>query len=483
MTDSRGRWAAAARAGSSWLRRLPERLWLPTDAAWLAAFRVCFGLTMCLSMQRFIANGWVESLFLQPSFHFSYFGFEWVRPLPAPLMNALFWVLGGLALAVAAGALFRLTMLLFLFGFSYLQLVDVTTYLNHYYLAFWLGLLLLLSPAGKVWSVDALLSPGPKRFSVSRHWLYTFRFQIACVYTFAALAKATPDWLLHAQPLSIWLGSHTDLPLLGVLFRQPWAAHAMSWAGFLYDLAIPWLLLVPKLRLPAYFVLLAFHGVTALLFPIGMFPVIMSFSALVFFSPSWPRVLWARLRGRLGPVPPAQLEGPHADLQSSGRVGSVWRPRLVALLLVSYALLHIVVPMRYLAYGGNVLWHEQGMRFSWRVMVREKNGSILYVVSSPRTGKVWHVRPTQYLTRLQEREASGQPDLILQLAHRVRDEYGSLGHGPVEVRAQALVSLNGRRAQPLIDPTVDLAKISAGLGRAGWISPAPGGAPPRLRRI
>jgi hypothetical protein len=143
----------------------------------------------------------------------------------------------------------------------------------------------------------------------------------------------------------------------------------------------------------------------------------------------------------------------------------------------------LLVPLRFLAYGGNVRWHEQGMRFSWRVMIREKNGSVTYVVRSKTTGRVWHVSPARYLTDIQEREMSGQPDLILELAHHVRDDFERRGLGPVEVRVDALVSLNGRRLAPLIDPTVDLSTVKDGIGRASWILPAPEGPPPRLRPI
>jgi hypothetical protein len=123
------------------------------------------------------------------------------------------------------------------------------------------------------------------------------------------------------------------------------------------------------------------------------------------------------------------------------------------------------------------------MRFSWRVMVREKNGSVTYLVRHKKTGRVWHVSPRRYLTRHQEREMSGQPDLILQLAHHIRDDYARQGKGPVEIRVEALTSLNGRRSAPLIDSTVDLATVQDGIGKARWILPAPPGAPPHIRPI
>jgi len=144
-----------------------------------------------------------------------------------------------------------------------------------------------------------------------------------------------------------------------------------------------------------------------------------------------------------------------------------------------YCAVQIGVPLRFLLYRGNVLWDEQGMRWSWRVMVREKNGSVTYVVRNAR-GNEWFVSPRRYLTRVQEREMSGQPDLILQLAHHIRDEFGNRLREPVEVRADALASLNGRPLAPLVDPTVDLAKVEDGLGKASWILRAPADAPPHV---
>lgn len=76
---------------------------------------------------------------------------------------------------------------------------------------------------------------------------------------------------------------------------------------------------------------------------------------------------------------------------------------------------------------------------------------------------------------------SVQPDLILQLAHHIADEQRARGAIGVEVRVDALCSLNGRPMTRLIDPDVDLAQIDDGLAPATWILPAPAGPPPRLR--
>src|SRR5690606_22583736 len=90
---------------------------------------------------------------------------------------------------------------------------------------------------------------------------------------------------------------------------------------------------------------------------------------------------------------------------------------------------------------------------------------------NPQTGREWQVGPMRYLTWRQANEMTGQPDLILQLAHHIAGDFERRGLGPVEVRVDALVSLNGRPPSPLIDPEVDLARVQDGLGPADWILP------------
>ena len=78
---------------------------------------------------------------------------------------------------------------------------------------------------------------------------------------------------------------------------------------------------------------------------------------------------------------------------------------------------------------------------------------------------------------------SSQPDLILQLARHIARDFEARGRGPVQVRAESIVTLNGRRGAPIIDPQVDLARVDDGLLRAGWVLPAPGTPPPHTRPV
>jgi vitamin K-dependent gamma-carboxylase len=465
---------ASSRPVFALFSRLERAMLTRESGAWLAAFRALFGLAMCVSMLRFIGYGWVDELFTNQAFHFKYWGFGWAEAPSPALLHALFWALAVSALGVATGTLFRASAAFFFAGFTYVGLIDVANYLNHYYLASLLALLLAVSPAHRRFSVDAWLRPSLASASIPAGFHYVFRVQIGVVYTFAAIAKAQPDWLIHAQPLRIWLGARSDLPLVGPLFSLPFAPELMSWGGFLFDLSAPWLLLWGRTRLFAFVILIVFHGFVRALFPIGMFSAIMVLSALVFFPADWPLRLLERI-GIRSPSPQLNAERGVAEKTAWTRVA------LGAFAL--YALVQIAVPLRFLAYGGNVLWHEQGMRFSFRVMAREKNGSVTFLVKNKRSGRVLHVSPRRYLSPLQEREMSAQPDLILALAHHIARDFESRGEGPVEVRVDALVSLNGRRAERLIAPDVDLTTVEDGLLPATFVLPAPFGPPPSIRPI
>lgn len=447
---------------SGWGARIAARALRSVDPASLIAFRVIFGCVMAFAMTRYLLNGWIDEILVEPTFFFKYPGFEWV-PVPSPAaLYGLGVAVALAALGVAAGLFYRASALVLLFGFSWFQLMDLTNYLNHYYLACLLCFWLVLLPLGRFGSLDARRAGRGAR-SAPAWWIWALRFQIAVVYFSAGVAKINPDWLLHGQPMGIWMQARAELPLIGDLVAQH--PLLMSWAGCLYDLTIAGWLLWPKTRRFAYVAVLGFHGVTQALFDIGMFPTIMVTSTLIFFEADWPRRAWARLRGATRPAPAPLDRRPHRA-----------PPRVAVALLLAFGLFQAVFPQRCHLLGDNVLWDEIGMRWSWRVMLREKMGSITYRVRRP-DGREIHVNPKRYLAWRQLAEMSGQPDLIVQLAHHIADDFAPrLGARP-EVRVDALVSLNGRAPARLIDPSVDLVHLDRS---QPWILPAPSAPPLRL---
>ncbi|NUO54874.1 MAG: HTTM domain-containing protein [Polyangiaceae bacterium] len=438
------------------------------DPAGLVAFRVLFGTLVAVAAARFVVSGWVAEHFLEPKHFFTYWGFEWIRPLPGPWMYALYGVLFVSALAVAAGAFYRVACALVFVTFTYAHLCDKTHYLNHYYLVSILAVLLACVPLHRASSVDAWRATrrGDPSFELTAFpawYAWLFRFQIGCVYFFAGVAKLQTDWLVHAQPLTVWLSRSTDIPIVGPLLSMKATAYVMSVIGAAFDLSVPFLLSYRRTRPFAYAALLGFHVMTARLFQLGMFPYLMPSFATVFFDPSWPRRLVATVRRR-------SVELPVLEARSSAR----WPLVLAA----AHAVVQILMPLRHFLYPGNVLWTEEGIRYSWKVMLVEKNGSVDLWAQDRHTGERFLVSPRDYLVAEQTRMMSTQPDMILELAHMVRDDFRARGRD-VAVFVHADVSLNGRPSAPFVDPKVDLGAEEEGLGPKRWILPMPQD-PPRF---
>lgn len=456
--------------------RIRDAASAPVDIASLAAFRILFGLVMFAGLIRFLLSGWIEKLYGEPIWFFKYPGFAWVEPWPTWGMYLHYSVLAGLALAIALGVFYRVAVALFTLGFLYTQLIDVTNYLNHHYLVVLVGALLWFLPANAAWSIDARRDPAVSRSSVPAWMVWLLRFQIGIVYCFAGLAKAKVDWLGYGQPLNLWLAARTETPVLGALFAQPGFALVMSWAGFLFDTTIVAWLSWRRTRLPAYLAVIGFHGLTGYLFNIGMFPLIMTSAALIFFSPSWPRRLLSRvgLRRFAGDVPAlAPSRGLRPPLSTRGK--------LAVAAIATHGVLQIALPLRHHVYPGEVLWNEDGMRFAWHVMIREKHGNVTFVAAFA-DGKRLEIPARNYLTWRQEREMGAQPDLILQLARHIDRDLRSRGMTGYALHAITAVSLNGRKPQPMIDPTVDLLQV-VDFGPRDWVLPAPSSRPPVVRPL
>ena len=384
-------------------------------------------------------------------FTFRYFGFEWVHPLPEPLLSLYFVVGFLLGVAVALGWRFRLTAPAFALAFTYLFLLEKAHYLNHAYLFTWLAWLLVLTPAWREWSLDVRRNPTAWS-PVAPFWsVYVFPLLMGLVYFFGGINKINHDWLFEASPLHLWLAARADMPLLGPLFAQKTTAYVMAWGGMLLDLLSPFLLLHRRLRWLALALLVFFHATNHLIFNIGIFPYLSLVLTSMFFAPDWPRRFVDWLAGRSGVVRgwvrtwrqmPKRAVAPE----------KLWHPRPVALVLLVG--LHVFLPLRNYLFGSDVNWTEEGHRYSWRMMLRSKQGSGYYRLEYP-DGRQEVVNPRDSLDERQFSKLVTHPDMILQYAHHLRDRRSE----PVAVYGMFRVRLNGRRRQTFIDPQTDLARI------------------------
>ncbi len=435
-----------------------------TSLAPLAVFRIIFGLLMLFATLRFWLKGWIYELYIAPEFHFKYYGFDWVQALPGDWMYLVFTVMAISAIGITLGLFYRLSAVLFFLSFTYIELLDVANYLNHYYFVSLMAFLLIFLPAHRLSSLDVRLGMVSSRESGNHWYVNIIRLQLAIVYFYAGVAKLNPDWLLEALPLKMWLPAKADIPLIGFLLDYEWVAYAFSWFGAIYDLTIPFFLWNKKTRPYAFITVVIFHILTWLLFPIGVFPWVMIFSTLIFFSNDFHQRILNLFKPIFGTaLPKAEIFTPLRGVRGARRV---WGP-LIAIFLS----FQLIWPFRYLAYEGNVFWHEQGYRLGWRVMLMEKAGYITYHITDPATGNTGDVQTADYLTENQQKQLATQPDLIVQFAHFLEKEFKKKGIEDPIITAEAYVTLNGSGSRLFIDPNTDLTKVSDSFAPKTWILP------------
>lgn len=441
------------RASPRWAQRV--------DGSSLAVLRIALGLVVVLSAVRTWAYGWTDRLYAGPAHRFTYLWMGWV-PQPGPLgIRVLVATTAAAGLAIALGWRTRLAAVALLVSFGWIEAIDATTYLNHYWFVTLLALLAIVVPFGATWSIDARRHPGRDQ-RVARGWVWLLRFQVGIVYASAGLAKLQPDWLLRGIPLRFWLPARSDVPVIGPLLRYPETAHVLSIAGAAFDCTIVPLLLWRRTRFWAWLAVVAFHLITWRLFPIGVFPWLMVAMATVFFDPSWPSALVRRIRRR--PAAPVHVEA----LAAAGPPQPAWRSRLLAAAAAVWVLIQIALPLRHLAYPGDHRITAEGYRFGWNVLLVERTASVTFLVHDPATGETRTFDPARLYTPTQLRVMGGEPDLIQQAAGAIAAYEAARGRR-VEVHVDAWLSFNGRPAVRWIDPGVDLAAQPRNPWHKAWI--------------
>ncbi|MGE0635726.1 MAG: HTTM domain-containing protein [Bacteroidia bacterium] len=451
------------------INRIKKYISSTTHIAPLAVFRVVFGGMMFASVMRFWLNGWIETQYILPKLFFPFYGFEWIKPLGETGMYVVFAAMAIAALFVMLGLFYRFSATAFFLLFTYVELIDKSNYLNHYYFVSIISLLLIPVPANRYFSLDVLLKPSLLVTQVPSWMVDIFKLQLGIVYFFAGIAKLNYDWLFRAMPLAIWLPAKSNLPLVGELLNYKFTAYVFSWFGAVYDILIPFFLFNKQTRNVAYVFVIVFHAATAIVLPvIGMFPYIMILATLIFFPPEFHNKLIQRVVELFSFGKKNLLNYRHDISFSFPRplIGKV----IIATLCMHFAV-QLILPFRYLLYPGNLFWTEQGYRFSWRVMLMEKGGTAFFYVKDSVTGKESEVDNSTYLTYQQQKMMATQPDMILQFAHFLAAEYEKKGYANPQVRAESYVTLNGSGSKPFINGSVDLTKEKEGFTPKNWVLP------------
>lgn len=440
------------------IKSLKKYLLNEKSIAPLVVFRIAFGVLMLASITRFIYKGWVHSMYIMPKVYFPFYGFEWVKPLSPEGMYIVFGLMLVACVGIILGAFYRLSAVLFFLLFTYVELIDKTNYLNHYYFISLVSFLLIFIPAHKSFSIDNIRLKKQDSTSAPAFYLLLLQLQMFVVYFFAGIAKLNYDWLFEAQPLKIWLPAFSHYPVIGSFMEKEWVAYLFCWFGCIYDLSIGFFLFNRRTVNIAYVFVIIFHAATALFFNIGMFPYIMMTITIVFFKEEFHEKIINSLIKITGYKP-----------NNTNTAYTPLNPHLLNFFML-YFVIQFVVPFRYALYPGKLFWTEQGYRFSWRVMLMEKAGTAFFFVKDEKSGRESEVDNKKYLTFLQEKMMATQPDMMVDYAKFLKEEYIKMGFTNPTVRAQSYVTLNGSGSREFINSTIDLSSQSNSfLKNKSWV--------------
>lgn len=415
------------------------------NVAPLIVFRILFAIIMLISLIRFISYNWIYELYIKPTYHFNFIGFEFVQYPGEFGIYLLFSILILSLIFILIGYFYHTAVSIFFIVFTYIELIDKSLYLNHYYFISILSFLMIFLPLSANFSIDSV----KKKYQVNivSNWqILVLKVLLSIVYFYAGIAKLNSDWLFNAMPLKLWLPSSSDLIIFGPILELELTAYIFSWFGAIYDLTIWIFLLWDRSRKYAYVFVIVFHVSTSILFQIGMFPYIMTLLTLIFFSESIHIKLLDKLKNLI------RFNKNH----SIKVLPKFYNTMILKLIILLFFIFQFIFPFRYLIYTNDIFWTEEGYRFSWRVMLMEKTGWVNYKIVDEKNNITRNIDPIYYLTDIQVKQMSFQPDMIIQFAKYIANEYKSETKIIPKIYVDSYVSLNGSGSKRYFKKNIDL---------------------------
>ncbi len=416
-------------------------LFKATDNSPLIIFRIIFGFLVLCESWGAIATGWVHRTLIEPKFTFNFIGLNFLQPLPRNGMYFYFILMGICGILIMLGYFYRLGSILFAILWGCVYLMQKSSYNNHYYLLWLLAIIMAVLPAHKDVSLDTKYGK-VKRSEWMPNWVWFFIVgQLFIVYTFASVAKLYPDWLDGTVAKNL-MASKSKFPIVGTLLQQNWAHQVIIWFGILFDLLIIPALLWKPTRKIAFVLALFFHLYNSAVLQIGIFPYL-ALGFTVFFFPR------KTIRNLFYPKPKKE--------QLTETTNFKYSP-VVTVLLFSWLISQILLPLRHWGIDEDVLYTEEGHRLSWRMMLRSKSGYNHFYIQKENSAKQQLVSLREYLTPKQIRSMTGKPDMIWQFAQHLKSEYAKKGE-TIKVFVTNRTTVNRKTTYQLIDPKVDLTTV------------------------
>ena len=423
------------------------------DNSPLIVFRIIFGLLIIAESWGAIMTGWVQRTFIDPSFNFSFIGFEWLSILHGEEMYYYFFAMGMVGICIMLGLFYRISIVVFVIMWSAVYLAQKTHYNNHYYLLMLLSMLMSVVPAHTYKSIDILRKPKIKSTTCPQWCLWIFAAQISLVYFYGGIAKIYPDWI-EAKTIGILFQLKSNYFIIGPLLAKEWFQFFIAYSGIVFDLLIAPALIWKRTRKIAFIASIIFHLFNSVVFQVGIFPYIGIAFGLFFFAPEVISKTFFKKK---------KIEKTAQNLSTNKWIVGV---------LIFWFTLQVVLPLRHWRYRDHVSWTEEGHRLAWRMMLRVKYGYVSFKIVDVKTGKEWTIKPRDFLTSAQARSIATKPDMCWQFVQWLKNHYKEQGIKDIAIYANGKSNLNGNGYATFYNPDTNLAAIEwRQFEHADWLLP------------
>ena len=426
----------------------------------LGLFRLIFGAFMIFEVLYYFNIQLIEIGFINPKILFPYDFFEFLKPLPQPIMQLILGLMLVAAILITIGWKHRIAGTFFFFANTYLLFLDKGIYNNHIYLFSLIALLLAFTNADRAFSIKSRnRSKGLPQLTIPNWQVWLIRFQIVVVYFYGGIAKLNPDWLFRQEPMRSMVkaltGSESEVFVM-----------LLNYGGLFFDLLVGFALLFKKTRWIAIIALLFFHITNAIIFDdIGIFPYIMIFATVVFFEGETIEKLFNRKK---------EVALTKKELKKKQKAKSAVNvapkdnfnlnkktQKWVAYFLAVYILFQLIFPFRHLVLPNKVDWTSIAQNFSWRMkMTSRKAETFKFVIADWEAPARYDVKPNTYMNTMQLQKMIYDPRMSAQFARFIAEEAKKQKNiANPDIRVDIQVIYNGRGPYQLFDQDQNLAEV------------------------
>jgi len=414
----------------------------PIDPITLSIFRIVYGICMLWECFYLIRIDFIPHFLIRPEVHFNYDFAEFIAPLPKPFLSIVLIGILISSLLFIIGKYIKQSAWFIFVAFSYLLLLDKSYYNNHLYLICLFAFFFAITSSSQSISIEKM---APKKVP---YWqLLLFQLQLGIVYFYGGIAKLNSDWLVRFEPAKTILNQRARNSNFSSILETDFAVYLISYGGLLFDLGIFFLLMYRPTRKIALIGAVIFNGMNAWLFDdINIFPFMMLGALVLFIKPEKIRIFVTKK------LPSIKLASPEQPV--------VPTKNLTFQLLGIYFILQLLLPLRHFLFQGNTEWTGKAQYFSWRMKIQTRETKKMeFSVLNYDKKEIVNVDLRSFgLNDDQIRLLSMHPETGVKLAKEIRRTAELKGMKNIEVKANVIVSFNGKTPQSLYKD-VDLSKV------------------------